>query len=131
MSQSITASMTLRCIQDADGRSGARVPAQFTYHSVDPFVVKVLFVAEDVEWEFARDLLDGIEHPTGVGDVRIRPVDSASVSMHFSSDEGEATFHAPRRDLAEFARRTYRAVPRGRERMDLDAAVLKLLGSAR
>jgi len=51
------------------------------------------------------------------------------VALALSSPDGNALFEVPRSVLVRFLRRTYVAVPRGRETdyLDLDAAVIRLL----
>lgn len=126
----ITQSIGIRCVRDDGDMRGAKGTIEFSYDPADPFVVRMYFVESHVPWDIARDLLDGIDHPTGVGDVRIRPVNAETVSIHLSSPDGEATYHAPKDELRGFVRRTYRAVPRGRERVDLDGLVASLLSGA-
>ncbi len=121
------------------------VRASLRYDPDDPYAVHVLFHAEStggepVRWSFARELLlTGLDEPAGVGDVRVwpwaRPPESGAsrrgdfITLVLSSPEGNALFEVPRSVLVRFLRRTYVAVPRGREsdHLDLDGMVNRLL----
>jgi hypothetical protein len=101
--------------------------------------VHVLFHAESagggpVSWSFARELLvTGLDEPAGIGDVRVWPSWASPrgdfVALALSSPDGNALFEVPRSILVRFLRRTYVAVPRGREsdHLDVDTAVNRLL----
>src|SRR4029078_11490654 len=104
----------------------------------DRYAVRVLSHAESaggaaVSWSFARELLvTGLDEPAGIGDVRVWPWASPRgdfVALALSSPDGNALFEVPRSILVRFLRRTYVAVPRGREsdHLDVDAAVNRLL----
>jgi hypothetical protein len=114
------------------------VRASLRYDPADPYAVHVLFHAETaggeaVSWSFARELLvTGLDEPAGIGDVRVWPWATPRgdfVALALSSPDGNALFEVPRSVLVRFLRRTYVAVPRGRETeyLDLDAAVTRLL----
>ena len=104
----------------------ASVPlaASVCYSSDDPFAVRMAFHAgtdEAVEWIFARDLLTaGLTEPAGEGDVRAWTSPSADggepvLNIVLSSPFGKAHLEAPMTATAEFLRRTYDAIPAGRE----------------
>ena len=105
----------------------ARVPVttSLLYTGDDPYAVRMAFHAdtdEPVEWIFARDLLTaGLTEPAGAGDVRAWPSPSRDsggapvLNIVLSSPFGEAHFEAPMVAMAEFLRRTYDAIPAGRE----------------
>jgi hypothetical protein len=114
------------------------VRASLRYDPDDPYAVNVLFHAESaagepVSWSFARELLvTGLEESAGIGDVQVWPWASSRgdfVALALSSPDGTALFEVPRSILVRFLRRTYVAVPRGREsdHLDVDAAVNRLL----
>ncbi len=90
-------------------------------------------VPETVTWTFARELLAaGLDGWVGIGDVRVWPWTSPRgefVAVSLSAPDGSALFEAPRRVLVRFLRRTYVAVPRGREadHLDLDGALARLM----
>ena len=119
--------------------SSLPVKASLRYEPEDPYAVHVIFHAGsteasgEVSWSFARQLLaDGMSEPTGIGDVRVWPWASPRgdfVALALSSPDGNALFEVPRSILVRFLRRTYVAVPRGREsdHLDVDAAVNRLL----
>lgn len=140
----------------APGR-GAAVPLSvtLTYDSVDPYAVHALFrVAQaaspqaaspqavdrggtGVEWVFARDTLaDGIDRPTGQGDVRVWPCAPRAqgpdvVYLSLTSPDGRALLEAPAGELSAFLLRSYAAVPRGAEthHLDIDSTLAALLDS--
>lgn len=118
--------------------TGLPVRASLRFDPEDPYAVHVLFHAESatgepVGWSFARELLvTGLDEPAGIGDVRVWPWNSTRgdfVALALSSPDGNALFEVPRSVLVRFLRRTYIAVPRGREseHLDVDAAVTRLL----
>jgi hypothetical protein len=100
------------------------VTASLFYTGNDPYAVRMTFHAgpdETVEWIFARDLLTaGLTEPAGAGDVRAWPSPPGDggapvLNVVLSSPFGEAHFEAPMTAMAAFLRRTYDAVPAGRE----------------
>jgi Streptomyces sporulation and cell division protein, SsgA len=116
------------------------VRTSLRYDPDDPYAVHVLFHAESVggesvSWSFARELLvSGLDEPAGIGDVRVRPSAGARgdiVALTLSSPDGNAVFEARRSVLMRFLRRTYVAVPLGREsdHLDVNMAVNRLLAS--
>ena len=101
------------------------VTASLFYTCNDPYAVRMTFHGgpdETVEWIFARDLLAaGLTEPAGAGDVRAWPSPAGDgggvpvLNIVLSSPFGEAHFEAPTTAMAAFLRRTYDAVPAGRE----------------
>ncbi|MFC9327472.1 SsgA family sporulation/cell division regulator [Kitasatospora sp. NPDC057015] len=73
--------------------------------------------AEDgVVWTVARELLaDGIRHPAGQGDLRLRPAGTGLTRLEFYGDGGVALLHTDSADLAAFLAETERALPVGGE----------------
>jgi hypothetical protein len=84
---------------------------------------------------FARELLsEGLQRPTGNGDVRVWPSRSHGqgvVCIALSSPEGEALLEAPARALESFLRRTNNAVMPGTEHRfyDLDTELAHLFAA--
>lgn len=118
--------------------------AGLSYAKDDPYAVSIGFhvgLEEPVEWTFGRDLLSaGTTGPAGEGDVRIWPSAESRggftgvvANIQISSPHGQASFEAPVRDVIDFLRRTYDAVPEGREGkyVDVDAELAELLREAR
>jgi len=101
------------------------IAASLLYTGDDPYAVRMAFHAgadETVEWIFARDLLTvGLTELAGAGDVRAWPSlsgeggDEPVLNIILSSPFGEAHFEAPMTAMGEFLRRTYDAIPAGRE----------------
>ncbi len=99
--------------------------ASLSYSGGDPYAVRMAFhvgADEPVEWIFARDLLTaGMAAPSGEGDVRAWPSASAAgddemvLNIVLSSPFGRAHFETPMIAMAQFLRRTYDAIPAGRE----------------
>ncbi|MGH3712182.1 MAG: SsgA family sporulation/cell division regulator [Micromonosporaceae bacterium] len=113
------------------------VRASLRYDPCDPYAVHVMFHpdasgAEPVSWSFARELLvTGIDEAAGIGDVRVWPWATPRgevVALALSSPDGNALFEVQRSVLVRFLRRTFSAVPRGRESeyLDIDVALTKL-----
>lgn len=119
--------------------SALPVVASLQYDTTDPFAVHVTFhtggPGEDthVVWTFSRQLIvDGLDRPAGMGDVRVWPSaddGGASIALSLCSPSGEALFQVPRNALASFLSRTFAEVPIGAEgrHIDLDAEVATLL----
>lgn len=117
---------------------GATLPvaADMHYDPGDPFAVHVAFhtgIAEDVVWTFARQLLvEGLERPAGLGDVRVWPWPERvgrSVALALSSPSGQALFEVQRDALERFLRQTFAEVAPGTESrlVDLDGELALLL----
>lgn len=117
------------------------VSASLEYETSDPYAVQVTFhtggAGDDcaVVWTFARQLIiDGLDRPAGLGDVRVWPVperndSSKAVALALCSPSGEALFEVPREALSSFLSRTYAEVPLGVEHrfVDMDAELTDLL----
>lgn len=120
---------------DAHG-SLHRLDAGFGYAPHNPFAVTVTFRTAygDVAWAFARELLvEGIDTPSGDGDVHVWPCEDADgrpvVVIELGSDDGQLMVQAPRWAVLRFVSRTLRAVPAGAESalLDIDAVLDALL----
>ncbi|MEU3225653.1 SsgA family sporulation/cell division regulator [Streptomyces sp. NPDC006976] len=114
------------------------LPAVLSYDRADPFAVRMAFPAPatlegtEVSWEFSRELLAaGMEVPSGLGDVRIRPFGYDRTVLEFHAAEGIAMVHVRTADLRRFLRRARQLVPCGHERrfLDLDRNLTELFGS--
>jgi hypothetical protein len=112
------------------------VAASLRYDTKDPYAVHVAFHTgdeEEVVWTFARQLLvDGLDHESGLGDVRVWPWQDRSgraVALALSSPSGQALFEVQRDVLADFLLRTYVEVPLGleSEHVNIDAELALLL----
>lgn len=107
------------------------VDAELTFHSRDPFAIRVLFSvasAPAVEWVFSRELLvNGLGAPAGAGDVQIFPCHRGIV-FELNSPSGRARLLAEADVLTSFAQDTLDAVPLGSESQyyDLDAEIALL-----
>jgi Streptomyces sporulation and cell division protein, SsgA len=122
--------------------SALPVQASLRYEPMDPYAVHVVFHAggeepcPEVSWSFARQLLvDGLNEPAGLGDVRVWPWlgdDGPVAALALSSPDGHALFEVPRESLEDFVARTYSQVPLGAESryLDLDATLANLLGAS-
>jgi hypothetical protein len=117
------------------GEDGLLLTATLRYEAADPFAVQAVFRAGDdaVAWVLGRDLLsEGLLGDSGEGDVRVWPTTDRSrpvVMLQLSSPDGRALLAADAEDVRSFLRRTYAAVPAGREaeQLDVDAALEQLL----
>jgi hypothetical protein len=119
----------------------SQLAARLCYSSEDPYAVSIAFGAgqgKPVDWMVARDLLaTGMWRRAGVGDVTVWPsVRSAAgapggvLNIQISSPDGQAHFEAAVKEVSNFLRRTYEAVPDGEESPDLDAELTNLLREA-
>jgi hypothetical protein len=117
------------------------ITARFYYDAADPFAVRMVFpglsgTGEDgITWEFSRALLvDGIDEPTGEGEVRIAPAEATDwVTITLLPEPGTGlALHAPRETIARFLAGTFALVPMGREaaRIDWNAELDAVLGGA-
>ncbi|WP_030271928.1 SsgA family sporulation/cell division regulator [Streptomyces sp. NRRL B-24484] len=114
------------------------------YRSDDPLAVRMAFPAEfsldgtplpeappEVEWVFARWLLAaGLDAPSGIGDVHLRPAAAGRTMLELRSAEGVALLQFDGDQLRHFLAETLLAVPEGDEALLLDAdrALAELLG---
>lgn len=122
----------------------ARLRVVLSYLPEDPFAVRMAFPAEfslddaadgpdteDVVLVFARRLLcSGLEAPTGVGDVHVRPTVGRRTMVELRAPEGTALLQFDTTDLRRFLWRSRLLVPEGEEHLHLDAdrALAQLLG---
>jgi hypothetical protein len=142
MDSDITVSAELGFLLVIPRQVSVPVMASLFYTGNDPYAVRMAFHSatdEVVEWIFARDLLAaGLTQPAGAGDVRAwrspsRDGSGAPVlNIVLSSPFGKAHFEAPITEMAEFLRRTYDAIPAGREGdfFDIGAELDSLLWQA-
>lgn len=118
---------------------GTLIPSTWVFDPLMPFEVVAWFGTEDegVEWTFSREMLvEGLDGPAGVGDVRLRPsrtrvlLQLSGINDH--GGEERATFGMSRASLRAFLGVTFALVPAGCEDVDLDEVVAQLLaGGAR
>lgn len=141
MDSGTTVSAELGFLLVVPRQASVPVTASLFYTGDDPYAVRMAFHAgtdEAVEWIFARDLLTaGLTEPAGAGDVRTWPApsrdgDEPVLNIALSSPFGQAHFEAPATAMAEFLRRTYDAIPAGREGefFDIGAELDSLLWQA-
>jgi hypothetical protein len=115
--------------------SGRHIPVEvgLVYHEGDPFGVRLNFhVGESgCGWVLSRDLLiKGLSRRAGVGDVRIWPVrrqGERRLRILLDTPAGEALVDAPAAAVADFLDQTLALVAKGRERVDVDALIARLL----
>ncbi|CAM5293333.1 SsgA family sporulation/cell division regulator [Streptomyces narbonensis] len=103
------------------------VPATLRYDRQDPYAVSMAFPPPatlegvEVSWAFARELLvQGVDRPAGVGDVRLRPYGYDRTVVEFHAPEGVAMVHVRTSELRRFLARSEHLVPAGSERDYLD-----------
>ncbi|WP_236242019.1 SsgA family sporulation/cell division regulator [Streptomyces sp. CC228A] len=118
-----------------------RIPVELRYEGKDPFAVRMTFHLPGdapVTWVFGRELLlDGVNTPSGEGDVRIEPADAgdelSDVLIRLCVGADQAVFRASAPPLIAFLDRTDRLVPLGQETTlgdlggDLEAALGRIL----
>ncbi|MEU0278245.1 SsgA family sporulation/cell division regulator [Streptomyces sp. NPDC088147] len=100
-----------------------RIPVELHYEMRDPYAVRMTFHLPGdapVTWTFGRELLlDGINTPSGDGDVHIAPTtpeDLSDVHMRLQVGDDHALFRVSAAPLVAFLDRTDRLVPLGQER---------------
>ncbi|WP_328446238.1 MULTISPECIES: SsgA family sporulation/cell division regulator [unclassified Amycolatopsis] len=98
------------------------VLSRLSYHAEEPFAVTVAFRTERgrwIEWTFARELLvEGLDEPAGLGDVRVRPdlsEDEDFLTLEIESPDGYASFELEIEDVRTFLDASYELVPLGEE----------------
>lgn len=99
-----------------------RIPVELRYETADPYAVRMTFHLPGdapVTWAFGRELLvDGINEPSGDGDVYISPTQPEELSdVHIRLQVGSehALFRVSAPPLVAFLDRTDRLVPLGQE----------------
>ncbi|MCX2180370.1 SsgA family sporulation/cell division regulator [Streptomyces sp. SKN60] len=103
------------------------VAATLRYDRADPYAVSMAFPPPatlegvEVSWAFARELLvQGVDGPAGVGDVRLRPYGYDRTVVEFHAPEGVAMVHIRTSELRSFLERSQHVVPSGREHQYVD-----------
>lgn len=130
---------TLGRVADLDGQTlHEQLTVWLRYDPTHPYEVRLEFVDvyddELISWPFARDLLaDGMQRtpdaPAGIGDVQVwsNAGHPYGLFLRLRGDGGACVIALAWDDAARFLRRSYRQVPAGRERVDVDAAIRALL----
>ncbi|MDH6126675.1 SsgA family sporulation/cell division regulator [Kitasatospora sp. GP82] len=114
-------------------------PAEYALEEAGPEPTPAPFAEEPdspqpppgVEWVFARQLLAaGLDLPSGLGDVHVRPALGLRTMVELRAPEGVALLQFAERDLRRFLWRSYLAVPKDQElrHLDPDRALAELLG---
>ncbi|MTD57086.1 SsgA family sporulation/cell division regulator [Amycolatopsis pithecellobii] len=116
--------------------NGTPVFSRWTYVAGDPYVVTLAFRTERghwIDWSFARDLLiDGLEEPAGLGDVRVRPDLAFTDDMlviELESPDGYGIVEMRRQDVERFVDATCQVVAPGTETdlLDIDAFIAQVI----
>ncbi|MFF8843522.1 SsgA family sporulation/cell division regulator [Streptomyces sp. NPDC015127] len=99
-----------------------RIPVELRYETSDPYAVRMTFHLPGdapVTWAFGRELLlDGINAPSGDGDVHIaptRPEVLSDVHIRLRVGSDSALFRVGAPPLVAFLDRTDKLVPLGQE----------------
>ncbi|MGW0553393.1 SsgA family sporulation/cell division regulator [Streptomyces sp. NPDC002926] len=100
-----------------------RIQVELRYETGDPYAVRMTFHLPGdapVTWAFGRELLlDGINGPSGDGDVHIAPIGQeglADVGIRLQVGCDRAMFRSSAAPLVGFLDRTDKLVPLGQER---------------
>ncbi|MFF3288571.1 SsgA family sporulation/cell division regulator [Streptomyces sp. NPDC003023] len=117
-----------------------RIPVELGYETGDPYAVRMTFHLPGdapVTWAFGRELLlDGINGPSGEGDVHIAPIGPESlsdVSIRLRVGGDSALFRVGAPPLVAFLDRTDKLLPMGQEltlgdfEMSLEEALGRIL----
>lgn len=116
--------VVLECMDSRGNRH--QIDTVLGYHRPDPYAITMTFMTGDepLTWTFARDLLiDGLDQPSGDGDVHIAPAVTNGRSVlliTLSSPDGHLLLEARTDQVAEFLDGTLDLVPAGTERTELD-----------
>ncbi|MFB6890573.1 SsgA family sporulation/cell division regulator [Kitasatospora sp. NPDC056327] len=142
----VTAEETVQARLILSSHRSARLRVTLSYRPDDPLAVRMAFPAEfslddpadcrgpeggDIVWVFARRLLStGLEVPSGIGDVHVRPALGRRTLVELRAPEGTALVQFDTADLRRFLWRSRLVVPEGEEHLHLDAdrALAELLG---
>ncbi|MFJ1791189.1 SsgA family sporulation/cell division regulator [Kitasatospora griseola] len=120
-------------------QQSVEVPVRLAYCEDDPYAVALEFLGQAAEagvWRFARGLLwDGLQKPSGLGDVRIWPPcpchGRTSLRIMLQGEDGSVLLDLPARQVRRWLRRdTFALVPPGAEAalIDWDAELHSLTG---
>lgn len=115
------------------------LPAELLYRAGDPYAVQLCLgpsTGSARVWIFARDLLaEGLEHPAGIGDVRVTPGCRGphSLCVVLSNRGGTALIELAAEKVAGFLRQAFSLVPSGTEseHLDIDDTITALIGRSR
>jgi Streptomyces sporulation and cell division protein, SsgA len=129
----VTAELSLRMVVDSD-RTVA-VPCALEYRAEEPYAIRATFRTgvTDIEWMFARDLLlEGLQRPSGEGDVVMWPEHHGEVPLlllALNSPSGQAVLECESRHVEHFLRRTFEIVALGEESasIDIDGTIAAIL----
>jgi hypothetical protein len=130
----VTAELSMRMVVDSERTID--VPCSLEYRAEEPYAVRATFRTgvADVEWLFSRDLLlEGLQRPSGEGDVVIWPEnggDRSLILLALSSPSGQAVLECDRPHVELFMRRTFQIVAVGQEgdSLDVDSWIIGILG---
>ncbi|MER5317990.1 SsgA family sporulation/cell division regulator [Streptosporangium roseum] len=107
--------------------------AVLSYSAADPYAVRLAFLQgrrETAVYGFARELLAaGLTDPAGQGDVMVGPHECEAylVLTLRPQDSYPFALYVERDRIADFVEQTYRQVPHGRERVNVDAWIERIL----
>jgi hypothetical protein len=127
----------LQVVVEGTHGPGAVLDCELVYDLADPYAASMIFHTGGgpVRWTFGRDLLlQGLDHPAGVGDVHVRPCleadGRAGVAIVLSSRDGALEVHAARRQVQRFVAMMLEAVAEGAEgeHSGVDRELDELLG---
>lgn len=113
------------------------IPVKLVYSGADPHAVTLTFLRDGeptVTYRFARELLeDGLARPSGVGDVQVRPHETAGHLLAVVLRQADAypfEVYALRAHVTEFLDLAGLIVPSDAElaSVDMDAEIAALLG---
>ncbi|MGW0698124.1 SsgA family sporulation/cell division regulator [Streptomyces sp. NPDC002867] len=120
MRESVQAEVLMRFLVSEE--LSFRIPVELRYDTSDPYAVRMTFHLPGdapVTWAFGRELLlDGINTPSGDGDVHIaptRPEALSDVHIRLRVGSDSALFRVGAPPLVAFLDRTDKLVPLGQE----------------
>ena len=117
---------------------GTPVLTRWTYRADDPYAVMMSISQPGgrwIDWLMSRDLLiDGLDGPTGLGDVRLTPISDEEfdvLQVRIGDDESFAILEFDRDLIERFLNATYELVEVGEESsfIDVEAEIEKITNS--
>ncbi|MCA1823637.1 MAG: SsgA family sporulation/cell division regulator [Mycobacteriales bacterium] len=135
----MTDDVTTDVVVEDGGASGRnrRTVLRLQWLRTDPLAVTLLLMAEPDHpalprgrWSMLRDFLRyGVDHPTGDGDVRLRPVEDNRIVIELYRAARCSVITVPKDTICDFLDATDAVLPSGEERSEaaLDTLIERLL----
>jgi Streptomyces sporulation and cell division protein, SsgA len=107
------------------------VKMRLDYNPADPWALTLTFLVpgyEETVWTFGRELLaQGLQAPTGFGDIRIDTYPEM-IGLKLAGIQATSEVFLPRQPVSDFLADTVALCPPGLEDVDWDDIVARLVG---